>query len=349
MEPTSSHSHPTPETIMKIGTGFWASKILLAAVHFELFTRLAERGKMTGPRIKSMLSLKCTDRNVYDFLDTLTGLGFLNREGLMETAEYSNHMNTDFFLDKNKPSYIGGILEMLNNRLYRFWGDLENGLRTGMPQNEIKDGAENPFAELYKTPEKLSEFVNAMGGIQMGNFMAFSQKFDFSPYKTLTDAGGASALLSITVARHQPHMTCTSLDLPPVEPVALLNIKHAQLTDRVKTASGDFFSQSLPEADIVVMGNILHDWNEEKKIMLMRKAYEALPAGGAFVAIENVIDDDRKSNVFGLMMSINMLIETGKGFDYTFADFNKWAKMVGFTRTELLPLAGPSSAAIAYK
>jgi hypothetical protein len=97
------------------------------------------------------------------------------------------------------------------------------------------------------------------------------------------------------------------------------------------------------------MGNILHDWDEEKKLLLIKKAYDALPAGGAFVAIENVIDEQRKQNSFGLMMSLNMLIETGKGFDYTFSDFTSWAKAAGFKSTMIIPLTGPTSAAIAYK
>jgi O-methyltransferase domain/Dimerisation domain len=342
-------NQPSPESILQIGTGFWASKILLSAVNFQLFTRLAEKNTMSAREIKTMLNLKCTDRNVYDFLDALTGFGFLHRNGLLETALYSNSMNTDIFLDKNKPSYIGGFLEMINNRLYGFWGNLEDGLLTGLPQNEAKTGGEPLFVELYKTPEKLNEFVKAMSGLQMGNFMAFAEKFDFSKYKTLTDVGGASGMLSLMVAKHQPHITCTSFDLPAVEPIANITIQQFQLEDRVKTAIGDFFSDPIPKADIVVMGNILHDWDEEQKIILMTKAYEAIPEGGAFVAIENVIDEERKQNVFGMMMSLNMLIETGTGFDYTFADFNKWAKMVGFKSTSLISLAGPTSAAIAFK
>jgi len=339
----------SPESILQIGSGFWASKILLAAVKFQLFTHLAEKKKMSALEIKTTLNLKCTDRNVYDFLDALTVFGFLSREGILETAQYSNSLNTDVFLDKKKQSYIGGLLEMLNNRLYRFWGNLEEGLLTGLPQNEVKEGSETLFSELYKVPERLKEFIYAMSGAQMGNFIAFAQKFDFSKYKTLTDAGGSSGLLSLMVAKHQPHMTCTSFDLPPVEPIANEIINQFQLGDRVKTKNGDFFKDQLPNADIVVMGNILHDWDEEKKIQLMKKAYEAIPSGGAFVAIENVIDDERRHNAFGLMMSLNMLIETGKGFDYTFKDFNGWAKGVGFKSTSLVALAGPASAAIAYK
>lgn len=343
-----SNQH-TPQHIMQIGLGFWASKTLLAAVNFQLFTILAEKEKLSALQIKDRLGLKCTDRNIYDFLDTLTAFGFLQREGLLGSAVYSNGTDTNVFLDKKKPSYIGGILEMANNRLYSFWGDLETGLLTGLPQNEIKQGDNDMFAKLYESPERLREFVHAMSGIQMGNFMAFAQKFDFSKYKTLTDAGGAGAILSLMVAKHQPHMQCTSFDLPPVAPIARENIDHFGLSARVKTINGDFFKDDLPKADVVTMGNILHDWDEEKKLLLIKKAYEALSPGGALVAIENVIDEQRKENTFGLMMSLNMLIETGKGFDYTFSDFTAWAKAAGFKNTAIIPLTGPTSAAIAYK
>lgn len=309
---------------------------------------MPKKKTLSAVELKSLLGFKCSDRNVYDYLDSLTTFGFLNREGILETSKYSNSIETDFFLDKNKPSYIGGMLEMLNNRLYNFWGNLEEGLMTGLPQNESKGGG-NLFEALYSDADRLKEFIHAMSGIQMGNFMAFSQTFDFSKYKTLIDVGGSAGLLSLMVAKNQPHMNCTTWDLPPVEPIAKATIQQFQLDDRVKTAKGDFFKDTLPAADVVVMGNVLHDWDEETKIMLMQKAFDALPNGGAFVAIEGVIDDERNKNVFGMMMSLNMLIETGNGFDYTFADFNRWAKTVGFKATSIIPLAGPSSAAIAYK
>jgi len=342
------HDHPTPESIMQIGTGFWASKILLSAVKFKLFSILAEKKSMSAAEIKTQLEFKCTDRNVFDYLDTLSSFGFLNREGILETAKYSNSINTDFFLDNKKPSYIGGILEMLNNRLYGFWGNLESGLLTGHPQNEAKHG-DNLFEKLYADTDRLKEFIHAMSGIQMGGFMALAQKFDFSKAKSLVDIGGSAGLLSLMIAKYQPHMSGVTWDLPAVGPIASETIKKFQLQDRVKVAEGDFFKDEFPKADIITMGNILHDWDEETKLMLLKKAYNALPEGGAFIVIENIIDDERKQNVFGMMMSINMLIETGTGFDYTLADFSKWAKQVGFKSTSLLHLAGPTSAAIAYK
>lgn len=341
-------NQPSPAVIMQTGTAFWSSKILLSAIKFELFTKLSARQKMSGREIKTALNLHCTDRHVFDFLDVLTAFGFLKREGVLETAMYSNSPDTDAFLDKNKRSYIGGTLEMINNRLYSFWGNLEQALLTGLPQSEAREG-EDFFGLLYQDPNKLKEFINAMSGLQLGNFMMLAQKFDFSNYKTLVDIGGSAGLLSIMVAKHQPHMTCTTFDLAPVEPIAKETIQQFGVTDRVKTQSGDFFAGAFPKADIVTMGNILHDWDEEKKLLLMKKAYEALPEGGAFIAIESVIDDERKQNVFGMMVSLNMLLENGTGFDYTFADFRTWAKAAGFKSTALIPLAGPSSAAVAYK
>ena len=342
-------NQPTPAGIMQMGTGFWASKILLTAVQFQLFTHLAKKPGMSAKEIKSLLNLKCLDRHLFDFLDALACFGFLKREGLLETARYSDSLDTETFLDKAKPSYIGGILEMMNQRLYGFWGDLGEGLQTGLAQNEVKGGGEPLFATLYNDPDRLKVFVNAMSGMQMGNFMMLAQTFDFSKSKTLVDVGGSAGLLSLMVAKHQPHMTCTTFDLPAVQPIAEATIKQFQLTDRVKAVSGDFFSDPLPKADVITMGNILHDWSEEHKIKLVQKAYDALPAGGMFIAIESIIDNERKQNAFGMMMSLNMLIETSEGFDYTLNDFTRWAKQAGFKSTSSMPLTGPSSAAIAYK
>ncbi len=144
-------------------------------------------------------------------------------------------------------------------------------------------------------------------------------------------------------------MTCTTTDLPQATEIAARKIAEAGMSERVKAQPIDFFANAIPRADVVTMGMILHDWNLENKKMLIRKAFDALPEGGAFVAIETIIDDARRDNAFGLMMSLNMLIEFGEAFDFTGADFDAWCREAGFKRTEVLHLAGPASAAIAYK
>jgi hypothetical protein len=335
-----------PSHIMQVGMGFWASKTLLSAVELELFTTLGSEA-MTAPQIAAALGLHA--RAVPDFPDALVALELLDREGVGSDALYRNTQATALFLDKASPVYMGGILEMSNARLYRFWGDLTEALQTGRPQNEIKHTGKPVFDELYSDPDRLEQFMNAMSGISMGPFHALAEKFDFSNYETLCDVGGATGQLSITVANRHPHMRCATHDLGVVEPIAKRTIEGAGLTDRVITEAGDFFAEPLPKADVVTMGMILHDWNLEGKMHLIKAAYDALPEGGAFIAIENLIDDARCENAFGLLMSLNMLIEFGDAFDFTGADFAGWCRQVGFNEIAVLPLAGPASAAIAYK
>jgi len=345
---TPAHTHSlNPEHILQIGMGFWASKTVLAAVNFRLFTLLAQKPH-SAQEIRKKLDLH--ERAHHDFLDALVALGFLQRTGLNGDAFYQNTPETDFFLDKNKPSYLGGMLEMCNNRLYKFWNDLEEGLKTGLPQNELKqNGHTNLFESLYQNPESLTEFLQAMSGVQMGAFISFAKQFNFSKYSTFCDAGGGNGALCIQVALNQPHMQCTSFDLPAVKEIAKATIDKAALSSKVKTASGDFFTGRLPNSDVIAMGNVLHDWNEKEKLQLVKHAFDALPEDGAFVCIENIIDNDRSKNAFGLLMSLNMLIDTKSGFDFTFNDFDRWAHQTGFKKTEWMPLAGPTSAAIAYK
>ncbi|MFL6819958.1 MAG: methyltransferase [Bradyrhizobium sp.] len=336
----------SPDHILQIGFGFGASKILLSAVELGVFSLLAN-GPKTALELQNAMGLH--PRGTYDFLDGLLALGLLQRDGTGEAGKYGNTPATAQFLVKQSPQYIGGVLEMANARLYRFWADLTPALKTGKPQNEIKDTGKSMFAELYSDPARLEQFMNAMAGISMANFMAFAEKFDFSKYRTLADIGGATGQLSAIVAARHPHMQCRTCDLAEVRPIAERRLKERDLGGRVVTDTIDFFADEFPKADIITMGMILHDWNLEKKKMLIAKAYRALPPGGALVAIENLIDDDRRQNAFGLMMSLNMLIEFGDAFDFTGAQFTGWCKEQGFSRCEIIHLAGPASAAVAYK
>lgn len=336
----------TPTSILQCAFSFWSSKVLLTAVEMGVFSALG-RERKTGEQLGAEIGLH--PRAIEDFFDALVAMRFLDRSGLGTSALYFNTPLGRVFLDKASPRYIGGILEMLNARLFRFWNDLPEALRTGQPQNEVKHSQRPIFEELYADPARLEQFMGAMTGLSRLNFEAFAERFDFTPYRTLCDIGGATGLLSIEVARQHGHLQCISFDLPPVEPIARKHIATAGLSDRVTVASGDFFKDPLPHADIITMGMILHDWNLEKKMQLIRAAYDALPPGGALVTLEALIDDDRRHNVHGLLMSLNMLIEFGDAFDYSAADFRGWCSEIGFRRFDTLHLSGPSSAAIAYK
>jgi hypothetical protein len=335
-------SQPTPDHILQVAFGFWASKTLLSAIEMELFTELSKQ-----PQPFELISarLGLHPRSARDFLDTLVALGFLDRRD----GNYLNTPETDLFLDKRKPSYIGGMLEMANARLYPFWGRLTEGLRTGLPQNEASTGGDDLFAALYADPARLRGFLKAMTGLSHGSNMAIAHKFPFAKYKSAVDVGTAQGDLITQIALANPHISGTGFDLPEVAPIFEDYIAENNLSARVKFSAGSFFDSPIPKADVVTMGHILHDWDLDTKKMLIRKAYGALPTGGAFVVYEAIIDDDRRKNVFGLLMSLNMLIETRGGFDYTGADCIGWMQEAGFHSCRVEHLVGPDSMVVGIK
>jgi len=335
-------SNPTPEHILQTGLAFWPAKVLLSAVEMELFTLVAQHPG-TLDELQGQLGLH--PRSARDFLDTLVALGFLQRVD----GKYLNTPATDAFLDKRKPSYLGGMLEMANLRLYSFWGHLTEALRTGLPQNEVKSGGPSLFAAIYADPARLRGFLQAMTGISRGANLGIASKFPWQKYRTFVDVGTAQGDLSVQVALANPHLTGSGFDLPEVGPIFDEYVERNHLAGRLSFKPGSFFTDPIPPADVVMMGHVLHDWDLSEKMMLIQKAFDALPSGGALVVYESIIDDDRKENAFGLMMSLNMLIETPGGFDYTGADCVGWMKQVGFSSARVEHLVGPDSMVVGTK
>jgi hypothetical protein len=333
---------PSPDRILQTGLAFWPSKTLLSAIEMGLFTELA-RGPEPFDALSSRLGLH--PRSARDFLDTLVALGFLGRSG----DRYANSADADLFLDRNKPSYVGGALEMANHRLYPFWGRLTEALRTGLPQNEIRTSGVGPFETIYSDPARLKQFLAAMTGISHGANLAIARVFPWKNYRTFVDVGTAQGDLGAQIARAHPHLRGIGFDLPEVAPIFEEYVAAVGVDDRLAFMPGNFFEQSLPEADVVLMGHILHDWDLPTKKMLIQKAFDAIPDGGALIVYEAIIDDDRSKNAFGLMMSLNMLIETPGGFDYTGADCAGWLTAAGFSETRVEPLVGPDSMVIGIK
>jgi precorrin-6B methylase 2 len=332
---------PTPDAIMQLGFAFWGSKTLLSAIELGLFTLLAD-GPMSAEALTARLELH--PRSVRDFLDALVALGQLERHD----ALYSNTPAGALYLDRRKPTYAGGILEMANARLYPFWGSLTEGLRTGEPQNEAKQGRDL-FDEIYRNPTILAGFLKAMTGLSLGAAHAMAEKFRWAEHKTFADVGTAQGGLAVELARAHRHLAGIGFDLPVVRPHFEAYAAQHGVSSRLSFQAGDFFADPMPSADVLIMGHILHDWGLDKKRLLIRKAYEALPRGGALIVYDAIIDDERRTNAFGLLMSLNMLIEMREGFDYTGADCIGWFEEAGFVDTRVEPLVGPDSMVIGRK
>lgn len=332
----------SPEYIFSVGTGFMAAKTLLAAVELDVFTVLAE-APATRDTLEARIGLH--PRASRDFLDALVALGFLDRRD----GVYANTEPAALYLDRRQPTCIAALLEMADRRLYHYWDRLPTALRTGEPQNELRDGGPTLFSALMDDPPRHRLFLSAMTALSRGANLAMARKFPWAEYASFVDIGTAQGDLAAQVARAHPHLRGIGFDLPAVAPIFQAHVDAVGVADRVQFQAGDFFRDAMPQADVLMMGHILHDWDLQEKRTLIAHAHDALPPGGALIVYEAMIDDAREANAQGLLMSLTMLIETHGGFDYTPADCMGWLADAGFRETRRERLTGAETMVIGIK
>jgi hypothetical protein len=333
---------PTPDGIMELGHAFWGSRALLSAVELDLFSALAGGSALDAEGLGERLGIQ--PRGARDFFDALVALGVVERE----EGVYRNTPAAELFLDRSKPSYVGGVLEIAAMRLWSLWGSLTEALRTGQPQNEIKRGG-NLFEAIYSDPEKLRGFLRAMTGVSAGAARALAFAFPWERHRTVIDVGGAEGSVPVQLALAHEHLRGGVFELPEVGPFVQEFVAAAALSDRLRFYPGDFFVDELPSADVLIMGHILHDWSLEERRLLCEKAYAALPEGGALIVYDAIIDDDRRENALALLMSLLMLLETPAGANHTGAECQQWLRDAGFRETYVRRLAGPDSMVVGIK
>lgn len=341
-------SELSPSRLMKLGFAFTASRTLLSAVELGVFDTLEEQGALTCEQLRDKINLH--ERVMPDFADALVALDVLQRDGDdTVTALYRNSAEASAFLTRGGDTSMQAILVMGGRRLYGFWNGLTDALRTGGMQNEARDSEQN-YEKMYETKEAVAAFQSAMRRRHLPAHRALARKFNMKRYNTVLDLGGGLAQLACELTREHEHVTVTSLDMPAVTELARDSVQEEGQSRRVVCVSGDFLDEkALPRADVVVMSTVLHGHGLEEKLLLIRKAYDVLRDGGALIVLESLIDDARRTGVEALLMSLNMVIETPGGFDFSAKQFKLWAEPIGFQSFDVIELAPPLAATVAYK
>jgi hypothetical protein len=329
------------DRIVELGQSYRACRTLLSAIELNVFTVLAE-----GPLDRDTLSARIGihSRGARDFFDALVALRMLVRD---KTGRYANSAETDVYLDRNKPTYIGGVFESAITRLYIDWGSLTVALRTGKPQTQLS--MVTKFTELYADQSLREAFVNTMTGRTQPVAKALAKKVSWGEYGTLIDIGGAQGCLPAEIAKAHPHIRGGAFDLPALQPSFDEFVKAHGLAARLRFYPGDFFEDPLPSADVLVLGRVLHNWDLATKLMLLRKAYDVLPANGALIVYEQFIDDERSANTDALLASLQMLLSGPGGFNFTSLDCIGWMRETGFGDMRLEPLTADQSMVIGLK
>ncbi|MGH9266607.1 MAG: methyltransferase [Acidimicrobiales bacterium] len=335
------HEPTGPDDLLDTGFAFGKARVLLSAVELEVFSHLAG-GPLDAAGLAERAGIH--PRGARDFFDALVAMGLLERQG----GIYANSPQAEAYLVRSRPSYLGGRLALWS-RLYVTWGRLTAALRSGRPQDDATDSGKDLFRGLYQDPEAQRSFLAGMAGGSIILGKAIARLFPWERYRTFVDVGTAQGALPVQLALAHEHVSGVGFDLPPVGPVFEEYVASFGLSGRLRFHAGDFFTDPLPRGDVLVMGRVLHDWNLEEKRLLIAKALEALPPGGALLVYEAIIDDERRRNLFGLLSSLNMLLMTQGGFDFTGAECRGWMGEAGFRETYVTPLTTHEAMVIGIK
>jgi O-methyltransferase domain/Dimerisation domain len=331
----------TADRILRLGEAFRESKVLLSAVEVGIFTALAD-GPLDLETLRTRVGID--ERGARDFLDSLVALGMLTRQS---DGRYANTAETDLYLDRDKPSYVGGILESAITRTYATWGSLTAALRSGKPQNDLSIATK--FSGLYADDALRDAFMNAMTARTRPVAKALAGKFPWKSRASVIDVGGAQGCLPVEIALVHRHITGGVFDLPPLQGSFDRLVQEHGLAGRLRFYPGDFFNGPLPAADVLVLGRVLHNWDLATKRMLLRKAYDALPPDGTLIVYEQFIDDERMTNTNALLASLQMLLSGPGGFNFTGTACIGWMHETGFRDIQLDPLTPDQSMVVGMK
>ncbi|GAA0526083.1 hypothetical protein GCM10010172_03240 [Paractinoplanes ferrugineus] len=325
----------TPAELIELGTAFCRAKVVLTALELRLFAKLQD-----GPRSEEDLrtELGLHRRGARHFFDSLVVLGLLRRAD----GGYANTASAARWLVHGTPSYVGGFLERADHMLYPAWGRLTEGLKTGEPQ------AEADYMEMIENPDRLRRFVGMMDALNGLLAPELADAFDFSGTGTLMDVGGARGNLVSGVVKAHPRLRGRVFDLPQMQPLFIEHVGKLGLSDRVEFVPGNFFTDDLPAADTINIGHVLHDWSPEERQMLISKAYAALPSGGTLLVYDRMVDEEPTDPV-NLIISLDMLLTTKGGAEYTAAECQEWMTTAGFVETSVSALGEYDTLVVGHK
>jgi ubiquinone/menaquinone biosynthesis C-methylase UbiE len=320
--------HVSPQGIMDMASAFYDSCVLFTASDLGIFAKLSELGKADSETIADTCGLN--KRATRLLLDACAALGVLLKEG----SSYSNTPETEAFLVPGSPADLSRAIRY-NRDVYAAWGKLAEFLKTGQP-------AEHPGIHLGKDPERTRTFVLSMHSRALGIGQAALPFLDVSRRKKLLDVGGGPGTYSMLIARRNPHIECTVLDLPEVVRVADELIQADKMQDRVKTLAGDYHTLIFPgNNEVVNFFGVLHQESADSILALLKKAYNAMVSGGIIYILDMMTDATRTRPKFSSLFAVNMALTAQHGWVFSDTDLESWLREAGFAEFACRPLPPP--------
>ena len=318
---------PDPSPIIELIDAFRRSKTMFAAVSLGVFEALEER-----PTDASGLAarLGAGADPLERLLDACVGMGLLKKHD----GAYANQPVAATYLCDRSPLSLTGYVLYSNEALFPMWAHLEDAVREGAPRWTQTFGWHGSiFDHFFKTEARQRHFLHGMHGFGQLSSAQVAAAFDLSRFQRMADLGGATGHLAMAACERYPQLRAVVFDLPPVVAMAREYVAGSAARDRIEPVAGDFFRDGLPAADLYSLGRILHDWPEDRIQRLLLKIYQALPAGGALLIAEKLLDEDKSGPTPAHLQSLNMLIAT-QGKERTLTEYQQLLQAAGFASVE---------------
>lgn len=322
--------------LLLIGWSFVRGHLLMSAVELGLFEEL---GKDPGTAEELTVRLGLHERGARDFLDALTALGLLERDG----RTYRNSPVAAQHLVPDRPGFVGGFLAMTTRFMGTGWDGMTAMLRTGEPHGH--DAGAVPFDEVFRDPQRLRLFLSAMDSLNGAIGPELARRYDWSRHTSFVDVGGARGNLAATLLLAHPHLAGGVFDRPVMGPFLEELARERGTAGRLAFHGGDFNTDPLPEADVLVFGNVLHDLPVATRRSLIAQAARRIPPGGAVVVYDPMLDDERRV-MDNLVLSMIMMVQSPAGNEYTPAECRSWMEDAGLRVEEVFALPAHATAVV---
>jgi hypothetical protein len=322
-----------PEILNRLITGYWTTQMVYVAAKLKLADLLT-----AGPRTAEDLAQETNTHapSLYRLLRALASLGIFaeDSEHRFALTPLAECLRTDV------PGSQHALAVMSGEEHYLGWGELLYSVQTGKTGFEKLYGM-GVFDYLSQHEEQAKTFDAAMVGIHGRESQAMTDAYDFSQFKVLADIGGGNGSLLTAVLKKNPNLRGLLYDLPGVTQRAKDSIAAAGLADRIDIQAGSFFEKIPSGADAYLMRHIIHDWDDERSLTILRNIHKVIPATGKLLVVEGVIPPDNDPN-FGKLLDLTMLTLPG-GKERTEQEYRTLFNQGGFELTRIVPTAAEVS------
>ncbi|KAB5562019.1 hypothetical protein PHYPO_G00013150 [Pangasianodon hypophthalmus] len=336
-----------PFKLLEYINGFRVSKVIFSACEQGVFDLLLQSQKSLSAAEVAQ-ELGTSEDGMERLLDALVGVEVLEVELKQGTAYYSSTDVANLYLAKNSPKSLYDMIIYQSQTIYPLWNNLGNAVREGRNQNEKTFGlsSEDIFSAIYRSEEEMLKFMGLMNSSWVIDGHDIVTAFDLSRFKSIVDVGGCSGALARELAKVYPASTLTVLDLPKVIQMAQKHL--CQSDDTIKFQEVDLFKEDLPAADLYVLARIIHDWKEEKSMMLLRKIHAACNSGGGVLLVEAMLFENRRGPLMAQLFSLNMLVQT-EGKEQPPSHYTHMLTAAGFTDVQVCRTGKSYDAILALK